>query len=103
MSTKSKLFIIFLGLLIIGVLMIIFVDTKGPEPSFVCATGQQTSGFSDSSQDNCPVSIESYNKWRDWYGMPNYGKIAGLGIAAVGLIGSISTGIAMLVSRSRHQ
>lgn len=102
MSVKSVVLVTGIVLIGVGTLMTVFLDTKGPEPSFVCATGQQTSGFTDSSQDNCPVSIDSYNKWRDWYGMPNYGKIAGLGVAAVGLVSSVGAGIAMLVARSRR-
>ncbi len=97
MPVKKKLFITSIALMLIGVAMMIFVDTKGPEPKFTCASANgPTAGFSDSSQNNCAVSIESYNKWSEWFTKPNYGKIAGLGVVVVGLV----VGVVGLVKRS---
>jgi hypothetical protein len=98
MSVKSKLLITAAAFIVVGALMVAFLDTKGPEPSFVCVTdGGATSGFTDSSQGNCPVSIESYNKWANWYSSPQIGKIAGLGIVVVGIV----VGIVGIVKRSK--
>lgn len=98
MTTKAKLLVTSGILIVVGVLMVVFLNTKGPEPTFVCTTGSgATSGFTDASQNNCPVSIESYKAWSEWYSKPQYGKIAGLGIAAVGIV----VGVVGLVKRSR--
>jgi len=97
MSTKAKLLAVSAAMLIVGGLMIAFLNTKGAEPTFTCVTdGGATSGFTDSSRNDCPVSIDSYNTWREWSGTPQYGRIAGLGIAVVGLV----IGVVGLVKRS---
>lgn len=98
MTMKMKVLVTSAILLVVGIAMVAFVDTKGPEPSFACAAeGTASSGFSDSSQGDCPVSIESFNEWSEWVGKPQIGKIAGLGVAAAGLV----VGVVGLVMRSR--
>lgn len=104
MSIKRKLLVAFAAIFVVGVLMIAFVDTKGPEPDFECAAeGAPTSGFSDSSQGDCPVSIDSYNTWREWYTTPQHGKSLGVVLAAVAVLGSIGVGIASIVGRVRSR
>lgn len=49
-----------------GVILASAIKT-GPKPRFECVpNGTPSSGFSDKSQGNCPISIESYNKVIDW-------------------------------------
>ena len=102
MATKGKLLIASAIMIVGGVLMLLFFDTRGPEPAFVCAAeNSPTAGFSDASQNDCPISIESYNAWQEW-DKPQYGRIAGLGIAVAGLV----VGIVGLVKKSpnkKHQ
>lgn len=96
---KKKLLIISAALIVVGGLMMAFLDTKGAAPKLECTSiNGPTSGFTDESQDNCPVSIESYNEWREWSKGPHYGRIAGLGVAVVGLL----TGISSLFIRKKQ-
>lgn len=98
MSIKKKLLLSSAALIVVGVLIAFFVNTKGTEPSFECAPADgPTSGFTDSSQNNCPVSIDSYNAWREWRKQPYYGRIAGLGVVTVGLV----VGVVGLVKKSK--
>lgn len=96
MTKKAKLLLVSALVMVVGIFGIFFFDTKGPEPKLVCAPANgPTSGFSDSSQGDCPVSIESYNTWREWRSGPNPGRIAGLGIAVIGLISLIAVAVAV--------
>lgn len=96
---KKKLLIISAALLVVGGLMIAFLDTKGAAPAFECTSEHgPTSGFSDSSQNDCPISIESFNKWREWNKSPHYGRIAGLGLVVIALV----TGVTGLVLRKKQ-
>lgn len=99
MSTKVKLFIVSAGLVIVGVPLLLFADTKGPEPMLVCAEKNgPTSGYMDKDQD-CPVSVESMQEWGEWSSKPQPVKIAGLFIGLVGILLAIGTGIAALVQK----
>ena len=97
MSLKKKLLSIAAVLLVLGGLLLAFGDTRGPEPEVECALeGTPTSGY---MTDKCPdgTTIESQKEWGEWYSMPRYGRIAGLGIVVV----SIIVGIVGLASRPK--
>ena len=97
MSLKKKLLSIAGVLLVVGALLLAFGDTRGAEPELECAErGQPTSGYQTSA---CPngTTAESQEKWGDWYSMPRYGRIAGLGLVVLGL----ASGVASLVVRNK--
>ena len=97
MTLKKKLLSFAGALVVVGALLMAFGDTRGPEPSVECAEkGMPTSGYQSST---CPngTTIESQKEWGEWYSMPRYGRIAGLGITVAG----IATGIAGLVVRNK--
>ena len=97
MTLKKKLLSIAGVLAVVGALLMVFGDTRGPEPTLECAVkGAATSGF---ATDECPdgTTIESQRAYFDWRSMPRYGRIAGLGITVAG----IATGIAGLVVRNK--
>lgn len=96
MSLKKKLLAAAAVLLVVGGLLLVFGDTRGPEPELECvAAGNPTSGY---RTDKCPdgTTIESQERWGDWYSMPRYGRIAGLGLIVV----SIVLGVSGLVVKS---
>ncbi len=78
-----------MGLLVSGALIALgvalFALQPGP-PEPVCATDPNvTSGFTDPEQD-CPISIESFNEIREHKTSPKLFRIFGVGVAVVGLI-----------------
>jgi hypothetical protein len=93
-STKMVLFALAGGLLLLGVLA--FVLQPGP-PAPVCAeAGAPTSGFVDSDL-NCAITIESYNKIREYETSPKLFRFAGAGLVLLGLL----VGVAGVLKRSR--
>ncbi|MDO5344043.1 MAG: hypothetical protein Q4F02_04010 [Candidatus Saccharibacteria bacterium] len=71
----------------------------GPKPRFECVSrGVPSSGFSDKSQGNCPISIESYNKVIDWekgiYGDAKFAINRTMGVIfLLSLVGLITGGV----------
>lgn len=101
MSAKKKLLIISGALIAVSVITLFLLASRffTPEPKFECVGhGQPSSGFSDKSQGNCPISIESYNKWRDWE-YPSYRRFVGVP-ALVLLLSGIVVGIVGLTRKS---
>lgn len=85
-SLRGKLLIAALVLLILGFVGMFAIDTRGPEPDFVCVEeGHPSSGFTDLENDECPISIESYNEWREWKNQPRPTAVIGLGLVVVSL------------------
>lgn len=102
MSGKIKLLIVALVLILGGGLAAAFGDTRGPEPELVCVSENgPTSGFTDSSQGDCPVSIESFNEWSDWYSAAQPVKGVGVIVAGVGIVLAGGVGVTALVQKSR--
>ena len=102
MSGKIKLLIVALVLILAGGLAAAFGDTRGPEPELVCVSENgPTSGFTDSSQGDCPESIESYNEWADWYSAAQPVKGVGVIVAGVGIVLAGGVGVTALVQKSR--
>jgi hypothetical protein len=78
------LFALAAALIVIGVVLMV-MPTPG-EPKLECVSqSAPSSGFTDADQDNCPVSIESYNKYADWSSGPRWDNIAGLVLVVAGL------------------
>lgn len=103
MSKKAILLIISLILVVVGVPLSVFADTKGPEPTLVCAKeGEPTSGYKSDDKD-CPISIESMRKWSEWFGKPQPVKIAGLFTAAGGVLLASGVGVTALVQKVRRK
>lgn len=83
MSTSKKL-IIAAVLMVLGVILMV-MPTPG-EPAVECAAeGGPTSGFADEDQAGCPITIESYNEYREWSTGPRWDNIAGLVLVVGGL------------------
>jgi hypothetical protein len=81
--TKSIWLLASAGLIVLGIAL--FALQPGP-PEPVCATDpNSTSGFTDPEQD-CPISIDSMNAIRDHESAPKVFRIAGVGLAAAGLV-----------------
>lgn len=101
MSIKIKLLIVAAALVVVGVPLLLFADTKGPESALVCAEqGESTSGFKDSEQ-NCAISVESMSAWSEWSGKPQPLMIAGLFSTLIGTLVAIGVGIATLIQKIR--
>lgn len=98
MSTKKKFLLSSAALIVAGVLTVVIVNITSTEPSFTCAEdGKPTAGFTDNSQNNCAITIESYNAWLEWRKERQVYRNIGLGIAAVGLV----VGVIGLVKKSK--
>ncbi len=92
MTRRATLLVISGALLLVGIALFV-LPTPG-EPSLDCvAEGQPSSGFADADQGDCPISIESYDAYREWASGPRWDNIAGL----VLVLGAIGTGVAALV------
>jgi len=86
MALRGKLLITALILVIIGLVGMFAIDSRGPEPDFVCVEqGEPSSGFTDLENDECPISIESFNEWSDWNSQPRVSAIIGITVVIVGL------------------
>jgi hypothetical protein len=81
--TKSMWLLVSGALIVLGIAL--FALQPGmPEPE--CATDPNvTSGFTDPEQD-CPISIESFNEIREHKTSPKLFRIFGVGAAAVGIL-----------------
>jgi len=93
-STKIVLLALAGGLLLLGALS--FVLQPGPPEPVCAAAGAPSSGFVDSDR-NCEITIESYDRIREYETSPKLFRIAGAGLVLVGLV----VGVAGLVKRSR--
>lgn len=101
MSLKKKLLIASGTMIAIGVVVIVLSVTRffTPEPKFECVEqGQPSAGFSDDSQGGCPISIESYNKWRDWE-YPEYRRVMGISSVLL-LLSGVIVGVVGLTKKS---
>ena len=101
MLAKNILLIASLVLIVGGVPLLIFGDTRGPEPQVECAeVGKATSGF---STDECPdgTTIESQKDWFEWNSTPRYGRIAGLVMILLGLLSGIISLITHIVIKRK--
>jgi hypothetical protein len=93
--TKSIWLVASAGLIVLGIAL--FALQPGP-PEPVCATDPNaTSGFTDPEQD-CPISIESMNAIRDHETAPKVFRIAGVGVAAAGLVLAAAVAVARIRS-----
>ena len=104
MSTKMKLLVIAILLILGGGLAVAFGDTRGEEPALECVPeGTPSSGFVDHDQDGCPISIESWNEHAEWRSQSQPVKAVGLlaGLAGVGL--GLGVGITAIVQKSRSR
>ena len=103
MSGKKKILLGAAGVFVMGILIMIFVNTRGPEPELECTTGSITSGYTttDSEGNSCPVSVDSLSEWSEWASQPNYGGITGLGLSALALLAAAGVGISSLVSKKK--
>lgn len=80
----KNLFVLAAALIVLGIALIA-LPSPG-EPSLQCVSeSAPSSGFTDADQDNCPVSIESMNKYSDWSSGPRWDNIAGLVLIVAGL------------------
>jgi len=96
MSTRAKLLIAALGLVIVGLISVFAIDPRGAEPELVCVKeGQPFSGCRDSEQNNCPVSDESYAQWSDWDSQGRW--TAGLG--GILIVGGVAVGVVSMMKR----
>ena len=81
--TKSIWLVASAGLIVLGIAL--FALQPGP-PEPGCATDPNaTSGFTDPEQD-CPISIDSMNAIREHEAAPKWFRIAGVGVAVVGVV-----------------
>jgi hypothetical protein len=91
-STKKKLLLVAAVMLVVGIFLMV-LPSPG-EPALECVPeGQPSSGFRDADQDNCPVSIESYNDYAEWSSSPKWDNIGGL----VLVLGGLGVGVTALV------
>ncbi len=98
MIQKHKLLLVAGVMLLLGVILMV-VPTPG-EPALECVSGDgPTSGFTDESQGNCPVSIESFNAYSEWSSRPKWDNIAGL----VLVLGGVGVGVTALVRGRRSR
>lgn len=89
---------------IAGVLLVAFGDTRGNAPALTCAEqGMPTSGFTDPKRDNCPVNTESFDAWAKWRSQPQPLKIVGAAAVVAGVVGLVGVGIAAIVQKSRSR
>ena len=92
--TKSNLFVLAALLFVIGVGVVVW-EPAGPEVE--CAKDPlTTSGFFD-AEKNCPVSIESYERIREWETRLRWDNIVG----AVLVVGGIGAAIVGALKKSR--
>lgn len=83
---KKQLFTLAAVLIVLGLALFV-IPTPG-EPALECVSqSAPSSGFVDDDQDGCPVSTESYNKYRDWESKPKLDNIAGV-ILLLGGVGA---------------
>lgn len=69
MNLKKTLLIVAAALFLSATALFVLSGTRffTPKPELECTTeGSPSSGFSDPSQGDCPISIDSYNAVRDW-------------------------------------
>lgn len=79
-----------------------FGDTRGEEPELLCAPeGEATSGFVDHDQDDCPITIESWNEYANWSSQLQPVKIIGLFATVAGVGLGIGVGITAVVQKAR--
>lgn len=98
--TKAVWLLASAALIVAGVAL--FALQPGP-PEPVCATDpHQASGFAD-PQQNCPISIDSFNQIREDETSPKWFRIAGVLTGLAGVILAIVVGIARIRSPGRPQ
>lgn len=93
-STKLVLLSVAGGLLLLGLLS--FVVQPGPPAPECAAPGAPSSGFVDSDNPDCAITIESFEEIREYETSPKLFRIAGLGLVLAGLV----VGVVGLVRRS---
>lgn len=90
---KSKVLLAAAAVMVVLGVVLMVMPTPG-EPDLVCAPdGAPSSGYADGDQDDCPVTIESANRYNDWASGPRWDNIAGLVLVVAG----IGTGVVALV------
>lgn len=91
----KQLFALAAVLIVVGIALLV-IPTPG-EPGLKCVSeSSQSSGFVDEDQDNCPVSIESYDDYREWESGPKIDNIVGLVLV---LAGFVAVGVAVVKRR----
>lgn len=67
---KKKILIISPIILVLGIVFISIANLnfKGKEPELECVKNEMSasSGFSNPEKNNCPVTVESMNRWAEW-------------------------------------
>ena len=104
MSNKLKLLIVALVLIVGGVLAMAFGDTRGEPPALECvAEGQPSSGFVDHDQNDCPVSVESWDEYAEWVSQPRPVIAVGFLAALAGVGLGIGVGVTAIVQKARRK
>jgi hypothetical protein len=86
------LFAVAAALIVIGVVLMA-VPTPG-EPKLQCVSqSAPSSGFTDADQDDCPVSVESYEEYAEWSSGPRWDNVAGLVLVVAGLGTAVVAGV----------
>lgn len=93
----------------IGLMALTFLPPTGQKPKFECVKkGEPSSGFSDSKQNNCPVSAESVKAVYQWRkGILGDATIAVRRVLAVVFLaaaaGSITGAVMSAKAKKRHR
>ena len=97
MSVMTKrLLTVAAALVAVGVVLIVL--QPGPPEAECVPEGTPSSGFVDTDQD-CPISQESWERISDWESSPKPFRIAG---ALVILAGIVTGGVALVAGRRRR-
>lgn len=87
MTSRAKFLLVGAGLVVLGLVVMFFVDSRGPEPELVCVSeSADSSGFADEDQGNCPVSIDSYDEWSEWNSSPRWSAVGAVALVLAGVV-----------------
>lgn len=91
MNTTRGLSFLAAALILLGI-GVFMLQPAAPQGECV-PEGEPYSGWMDPDQDNCPISEESYREILDWETSPKPFRMAGAGIALVGIGFGVAAGV----------